>query len=135
MPKSLDVPLVPDMIHRPDAPRHMMRARKLDRPVRIERDGQVLAETTRAVQVQEIGRDVYDPVYYLPMDDVSVELRATDKSTHCPLKGDTTYYDLADGSGEAIAWAYTKPLPFSEELRDLVAFDAAQVTTVLPATG
>lgn len=129
--RELPVPLVDGMIHRPGVPRHMMRAKRFARPVRIERHGALLAQTGRALQLVEIGRDLYEPVWYVPMDDVGAALVASGKSTHCPLKGDTTYYDLADGSGDALAWSYTDPLPFAQVLAGHVAFDAARVTIVL----
>ena len=128
---SLDIPLVPRMIHRPDAPAHMMRAKPMERTVRVVREGEVLAEG-RPLQVIEIGRDVYDPVYYFHRSDVRAELEDTPKSTHCPLKGDTTYLDVNDVG--AIAWSYTKPLKLADILRDRVAFDAGAVEiTLLPA--
>ena len=132
--RELPVPLVDGMIHRPAVPRHMMRLKPAARAVRVELDGRVLAEG-EPLQLVEIGRDVYDPVWYFPRHAVTAELTATERNTHCPLKGDTTYYDLSDGSAEGIAWSYTDPLPFAEELRDLVAFDPSRVTVTLEPTG
>ena len=133
---TLNTPLVDGMIHRPDAPAHMMRVRPAGREVIVrlatgEGGGREIARSRDAVIVQEIGRDVYDPAYYLPFADVR-GLVATDRTTHCPLKGDTTYYDLApsgdaDGVGE-IAWSYTDPLEWAEALDTLVAFDPAKVS-------
>ena len=129
------VPLVPEMIHRPDEPRHMMRVKPLDRPLRVQLGDQIVAESRRALQVIEIGRDVYDPVYYVPVDDVRADLQATEKSTHCPLKGDTTYYDVqARNTDQPLrngAWAYTSPLPFANELKDHAAFDASSFSVTL----
>ena len=123
---TLDTPLVDGMIHRPDAPAHMMRLRPAGREVIVRLGGREIARSRDAAILVKIGRDVHDPAYYLPMGDVA-GLIATERSTHCPLKGDTTYYDLApSGKGEGaaeIAWSYTAPLEWAEGLRGLVAFD------------
>ena len=126
----LDTPLVDGMIHRPDAPAHMMRLRPAGREVIVRLDGREIARSRDALVLIEIGRDVYDPAYYLPIGNAP-GLSPTDRSTHCPLKGDTTYYDLAPANGHGgaagIAWSYTAPLEWAEELRGLVAFDPAKV--------
>lgn len=125
----LDTPLVDGMIHRPDAPAHMMRVRPAGREVTARLDGEVIARSRDALILVEIGRDVYDPAYYLPRDDAP-GLVATDRTTHCPLKGDTTYHDLpaAGERGAGIAWSYDRPLEWAHDLRGLVAFDPARVS-------
>ncbi len=123
---DLAVPLVPDMIHRPGAPAHMMRIKPAGRRVTVRLGDAVLGSSDAALRVIEIGRDVYDPILYLPRADVSVALVETARTTHCPLKGDTSYYDV-EGARE-IAWSYTRPLPFARALEDHVAFDPARVT-------
>ena len=126
---DIPVPLVPEMIHRPDAPTHMMRILPAGRRVTVRMDGRELAASDGALRVIEIGRDVHDPILYLPRADVSAPLEATAKSTHCPLKGDTTYYDLGgDPAASEIAWSYTRPLPFAVGLKDFVAFDPSRVS-------
>ena len=130
-----DITFVTKGIHRPDEPRHFMRLKPVMGGVRISRGGQELARSGKALRVLEAGRDLYDPVVYLPREDVSASLREVEgKSTHCPLKGDTAYFDLmaADGSiaERNIAWSYTKPLSFAMELKDLIAFDPAKVSVM-----
>ena len=46
------------------------------------------------------------------------------KSTHCPLKGDASYFTL---NGEEIAWTYDRPFEWSEQLRGHIAFYANKV--------
>ena len=125
---TLAVPLVPEMIHRPDAPGHMMRVRLAGRLVRVRVGGRTIAESRRALQLIEIGRDVADPVLYLPLEDVAATLVESGRTTHCPLKGDATYFDLADGAADEIGWSYARPLPFAEALAGHVAFDASRAT-------
>ena len=128
---TLETPLVGDMIHRPDAPAHMMRIRPAEREVTVRLGEETIAVSRRAMLLVEIGRDVYDPVYYPPIDDVSADLVPVDRSTHCPLKGNTTYSDLGAngtrGAVEEIGWSYTEPLEWAGELRGLIAFDPKRV--------
>ena len=126
--RTLSTPLVPDMIHRPGVPAHMMRIKPLERRVRVRVGGEIVAESRRALQLIEIGRDVADPVLYLPREDVSAALADNARTSHCPLKGDTSYFDLANGEADEIAWSYTHPLPFATALEGHLAFDASRAT-------
>ncbi len=132
MAEQADVTLATATIHNPAEIRHFMRLKPVGRRVRILRDGAVLAESTGAVRLLEVGRDVYDPVIYVPRADVRASLGPNDTSTHCPLKGDAAYFDLLDETGTVaqpkIAWTYPQPFDFATELNGLVAFYADQVT-------
>ena len=124
--------MVADAIHNPSEPRHFMRIKPVERRVVIWRDGEMLAETSEAVRVLEVGKDLYDPVLYLPPADVTPRLRRNDDTTHCPLKGDAVYFDLLDAAGEVrvpgIAWSYPEPIGPTAELAGRVAFYAKHVT-------
>ena len=50
----------------------------------------------------------------------------SDKVTHCPYKGDATYFHVA-GVDDA-AWSYEKPLPEADAIRGLVCFEDGRVT-------
>lgn len=113
-------------IHNPDNEAHFMRIRPVKATVRIRRGGTLLAETANALRVLETGRDVYDPVIYIPEADVTAPLEPVkDKSTHCPLKGDASYFAFG---GEEIAWTYDRPFEWSGQLRGHVAFYPGKVT-------
>lgn len=132
-PVLTDITLAPGTVHNPHEPRHFMRIKPVDGRVRIRRGGDVLAESDTAVRVLEVGRDFYDPVFYVPEGDIGVDLaRSSAASTHCPIKGEAVYFDLLDAAGtpvlEAIAWAYPDPVAGAEALAGRVAFDAAHVT-------
>lgn len=62
--------------------------------------------------MKEVGFDVYDHVTYFPRADVDMAvLVPVDKTTHCPLKGDTEYFDIVV-DGERIpeaAWPTSTP--------------------------
>ena len=112
-------------IHNPDNDAHFMRIKPVAGTVLVSRGGTTLASSTHAIRVMETGRDVYDPVIYVPLTDVSEALRpVADKSTHCPLKGDASYFGL---DGEEIAWTYDRPLDRARELAGHVGFYANKV--------
>jgi len=119
-------------IHNPGNDAHFMRVKPVKATVRVTRGSEVLAESENALWVLENGRDFYDPVVYIPEADVTAPLQPVEgKSTHCPLKGDASYFAL---NGEEIAWTYDRPLDFAEELRGHVAFDAGKVAMELSGT-
>jgi uncharacterized protein (DUF427 family) len=66
------------------------------------------------------------PVYYFPVADVKMDLLdATDHHTHCPYKGEASYYSIRAGDtvAENAAWHYRAPLPTApNELADEIAF-------------
>lgn len=75
--------------------------------VRAVRDGQVLAESRRPLLLHETGLPVR---YYLPPEDVRTEqLTASDTSTHCPFKGDASYWSVPGAAD--LVWAYQEPKP------------------------
>lgn len=108
-------------IKRPDAPNHFMVLKQVNRKIVFRNQrGELLAESENAIRLLEAGRTLFDPVLYIPKQDVTAPMDKTQKSTFCPLKGDASYYSTADE--EEIAWAYEEPLPFSTSIKDLVAF-------------
>jgi uncharacterized protein (DUF427 family) len=71
---------------------------------------------------------------YLPAEDVEpgVVLTRTDKSTHCPFKGDATYWTVAVNGHtiENAAWSYEEPIPQAAAIAGHVCFDLAPELTV-----
>ena len=127
-----DVTLVEQAIHNPGEPRHFMRIVPAGGRRTATIDGAVLADSADAVLVKEVARDIYDPVVYFPRQDVDMaKLALIDKTTHCPLKGDTEYFDVtADGRTVAqAAWSYVRMIEVEgvDELRGRVAFDTRLV--------
>ncbi|MEP3280341.1 MAG: DUF427 domain-containing protein [Stappiaceae bacterium] len=119
--------LVKGAIHNPNEPRHFMRIKPVNKVVTISLKNEPLAKTTHALRLMEVGKDIYDPVFYLPRGDILVPLeQVADKETHCPLKGDASYWCLRD-QGTHIAWSYDKPFEFADQLAGYIAFDAALV--------
>jgi len=120
-------------IHNPDEPRHFMRIKPIKSHVRIRLGDAVLAESSNAVRLLEVGRDFYDPVIYVPWQDVSVALDpVADRTSHCPLKGEASYYSYAGWTPQQpidyLAWSYAEPFGFARDLAGLIAFNPAYVS-------
>lgn len=121
-------------IHNPSEPRHFMRVKPVLGRVRVLRGDVLLAETEGALRVLEVGRDVYDPVCYLPPSALKVALQPFERSTHCPLKGDATYF-TEPGHTDPTVWSYDRPKDFAAILTDYVAFFPAGLTFEETAPG
>jgi uncharacterized protein (DUF427 family) len=95
--------------------------RQSARPVRIELDGEVLAETTRARLLYETQVPTR---FYLPREDVRVALESSDLHTYCPYKGEASYwsFELGGQRRENLVWSYEDPLPDAAPITGLVAF-------------
>ena len=89
--------------------------------------GEVIAETRRPLRVEETG---YKPVFYIPREDARMELmEPTARSTHCPFKGDASYFTIKAGGKDAqnAVWSYESPKESVGEIKDYLAFYADQV--------
>jgi len=84
--------------------------------------GHLIADSAEAVVLKEAS---YPPVVYFPRKDVEMAvLGRTAHSTHCPYKGDASYFTIArDGVvAENAVWTYETPFPAMAQIKDLVAF-------------
>ncbi len=107
-----------------------------NRKLTVKYKDQVIAETENAKILKEVGRSVYNPVFYFPKEDLKVELKPeADKSTHCPIKGDASYWNLADPTPNYFAWSYEDPLPKGEKIKGLLAFNENYVTLISEPSG
>ena len=130
MTTNEDITLVKNAIHNPAEPRHFMRIVPAGNGRSASVGGTVIAQSTKAAIVKEVGLDLYDHVTYFPRADVNTDaLVPIDKTTHCPLKGNTQYFDLVvDGERIAeAAWSYVDTIDVAADLRGLVAFDTTNV--------
>jgi uncharacterized protein (DUF427 family) len=90
--------------------------------LRVTFAGQVVAETTRALTLQEAS---YPPVHYIPREDTDAALlKRTERSTHCPYKGDASYYSIEAGGrrAENAIWSYEAPFPAMQQIAGHLAF-------------
>jgi uncharacterized protein (DUF427 family) len=105
----------------PRDPFHRVDVRQSARAVRIEVDGDVVAETTRARLLFETSLPVR---FYLPRDDVRVELHPGSRHSYCPYKGQASYWsaDVGGRRRKDLGWSYEQPLPDAVAITGLVAF-------------
>lgn len=105
-----------------DGPKHRLLLTPFPRRVRAEFAGATVVDTTSGSLVHESN---LLPVLYVPESDVDTSLLTpTDRSTHCPFKGDATYWhvNVGDRTAENAVWAYPDPLPAAPWLQGLMAF-------------
>jgi uncharacterized protein (DUF427 family) len=82
----------------------------------------IVATSSRPVVLTETG---CPPRYYLPAADVRMNLLTKSPTTsHCPFKGDATYWSVhtADGVAPDVVWSYPEPLPRVAAIAGLLAF-------------
>jgi len=92
------------------------------RRVRVLFGGETVADSSRTIYLFETG---HLPVYYFPRDDVRFDLlEPASHRTHCPYKGDASYYSVVAGGRRAdnAVWAYPEPIPAAAGLAAYVAF-------------
>lgn len=114
----------------PRDPFHRIEIVHSSRSVRVERDGQLLAASSRPYMLLEAPLPVR---YYLPPEDVSWELlRPSSTRTLCAYKGQASYWSLENE--DDIAWSYPEPLREASEVKNRVAFFNEQVDIVVDGT-
>jgi uncharacterized protein (DUF427 family) len=113
------------------APGHLIEVVPADRRVRVEVDGEVVAESANAVELIETG---LPSRWYLPREDVRAEsLRPSDTHTRCPFKGEASYLTVVTATGEHpdLVWYYPEVLPSVEAIRDRLCFYNEKVDVFL----
>lgn len=103
-------------------PEHKVEEEPLSQHLQVRVQGEVVADTNRAIVVKE---DDHPPRYYVPRSDVKMEKLSDSRTTSkCPFKGQARYYNinvdstqLADG-----AWAYDDPYEEHSALAGHIAF-------------
>lgn len=104
--------------------------------VKVTFNGTVIADTRRALTLRE---GPLPPAQYIPREDVTMDfLRPTTYFTHCPFKGDASYFTVSvDGqSAENAVWTYEAPLLAVSDIKDYVAFYPEKMDAIeeLPAS-
>jgi len=103
-------------------PDHPITIAKNANRVRVMFAGRTVADTRHALTLKEAS---YKPVFYIPRSDADMSLlQRTDNRTHCPYKGDASYFSIfADGrDAENAVWSYEQPFAAVGEIKDHLAF-------------
>ena len=118
------------IVGHPRDPFHRIDVLESARQVRLELDGQVLAESARAHLLFESLLPVR---FYLPREDLTVDLRPSTTRTWCAYKGEASYWspDVAGTEVPDLAWSYEAPLQDATAVKGLVAFFDERVDVVL----
>ncbi|MGJ3264935.1 MAG: DUF427 domain-containing protein [Salinarimonas sp.] len=98
--------------------------------VRVVLGGAIVAETDAALRLEE---NMYPPVFYVPRADVAMDLLdPSARRTHCPYKGDATYFGVSGHGKEArdAAWSYEDPFPAVAPIAGHIAFDRAKMDAI-----
>jgi uncharacterized protein (DUF427 family) len=91
------------------------------RVVRVEAGGVLLAESRRPLLLFETTLPVR---YYLPGDDLRIELVPSQARSVCPYKGVAAWWSarIGDQEVEDIAWSYPSPVPENPRIAGLICF-------------
>lgn len=124
-----------DTNYRIDGPPHRVLVQDHPRRIRIRVGDQTIVDTTRGRLLHESN---LLPVLYVPLADVDEDvLEPTDHTTHCPFKGDATYWTVRVGDRveENLAWGYPgqadRDAGFVDGIDEHVAFYLDRVDEVL----
>jgi uncharacterized protein (DUF427 family) len=111
-------------------PDHPITLSPVDGTVRVTLAGKIVAESTRALRLEENG---YPPVYYLPRNDADMSLLVrTEHYTYCPYKGDCTYYSIPSGGSksENAVWTYENPFAAVADIKEYLAFYPSRIDAI-----
>ncbi|MFT5175884.1 MAG: hypothetical protein ACI8W7_004078 [Gammaproteobacteria bacterium] len=103
----------------------------INKTVRVFLGDAVVAESRAAIELIEGG---YPPRYYVPMSDVRAQaLTPNQHSTHCPFKGDASYWtvNVAGQSIENGAWSYVEPFDECVSVAGYVSFYGEKLSITL----
>ena len=103
-------------------PDHPITVTQNPRRIRVTAGDIVIAESAKALTLKEAK---YPAVQYVPREDANMALlERTERTTHCPYKGDASYYSIkADGKTlDNAIWTYETPFPAMTEITGHLAF-------------
>ena len=108
-------------------PQHRVETRPASVHVRVTYQGELIADTRDAVEMHESageGKKTVAPVvYYVPRKDVRMDrLVPSTHRTHCPFKGDASYFSVAGGPQDSV-WSYETPYDEMLAIEERLAFD------------
>ncbi|KAA2212381.1 DUF427 domain-containing protein [Teichococcus oryzae] len=92
--------------------------------------GRTVADSQAALILRERG---YPPVYYLPREHADMSLlRRSEHRSHCPYKGEATYFSIphAGRSAENAVWSYEAPPAAVAAIRCHLAFYPDRVDSI-----
>lgn len=112
--------------------RHYQVIDPYNRRITLKYKEKTLAVTTNALILKEVGKGVYDPVFYIPKEDIRLPLvPEPERSSNCPIKGEASYWHIDhEKTDNYFAWSYDAPLPRSKKIKEHVAFNMEYITFI-----
>lgn len=98
--------------------------------VKVMLGGKVVADSARALTLKEGSMG---GVLYIPREDADMTLMTrTAHSSHCPFKGDASYYTIDAGgrTAENAVWTYETPKPEVAGIAGHLAFYPNRVDSI-----
>lgn len=103
-------------------PEHPIALVRSSSPIVVRVAGHQLGESHDALTLHEAQ---YPPVHYIPREDLDMAgLSRTATTSHCPYKGDASYFSITV-AGETYtdaAWSYETPYPAVHAIAGYIAF-------------
>ncbi len=104
----------------------------LNAPITVKLGDTVLAKASQVLELTEHAHGkAYPAVLYFPRESIAMQhfSKVEGFTTHCPIKGDASYYDLelAGGRTEKAVWSYEDPLPENAAIKNHLAFDLGKL--------
>jgi uncharacterized protein (DUF427 family) len=93
--------------------------------------GKTVADTRSALTLREAA---YPAVQYIPREDVDMSmLQRTGHATHCPYKGDCSYYSIAAAGERGVnaVWTYEAPFDAVASIAGHLAFYPDRVDSIV----
>ena len=120
---------------RDDLPDYDISTEKSDGRVRINFAGVAIADSSNAILYRESR---LPPVYYFPRGDVRMDLlRRTRHRSHCPFKGNASYWSVQVGDTKIdnCVWSYENPLADAGAIKGHLAFWLGKLGTTYEEDG
>lgn len=103
------------------SPGYKVNLEVVNKRIRVEFGGVVIADSVKVIVLNETR---HAPTYYFPKNDVRMDLlRQSEYHTHCPFKGNATYWSIEAGGKKAenAVWGYDQPFVDVSEIKSYVA--------------
>ena len=103
-------------------PDHEVRETRVGRRMKVEIDGDIIANSADVIRVDETEHPVR---YYFPRADVKMDkLERSDTTTECPFKGIAHYFSVRRGDNTLrdAVWTYEDPYDEHRALEERIAF-------------
>ncbi|RWX78568.1 DUF427 domain-containing protein [Neorhizobium lilium] len=111
-------------------PGHPITVEPAARRILVKLGDHIIADSTNALVLQEAS---YPAVYYIPRQDVDMAaLERSSHSSHCPYKGDASYFSILEGGDRSrnAVWSYEDPHAAVSAIKDFLAFYPDRVDSI-----